>query len=144
MAISGLGRELERDIKMGGLGGEELGDGFVEEFGVGGVAGGAGGVAPEGGDGFEGDGGHEGGFVFGVGEGEVEVGFGGHVEEGDFDGAEGGFDVVIEGGSAADVVLFPGAALEDEVVRVGAGNEVVSESVQYLFEGGVGCGCCFP
>ena len=48
----------------------------------------------------------------------------------------GPFHVAPESGRAAHVVALPGAHLQDEVVGVGAGNEVGAKLVQHLLEGG--------
>jgi hypothetical protein len=63
-------------------------------------------------------------LVLRVGHREIEVGGGGHVEDGRFDRAESLLQIAVEAGRGANVVLLPGAELQDEVVGVGAFDEV--------------------
>ena len=116
---------------------------LVEEGFVGGACAGAGGVAPERRDGEQGAVGDELRLVPRVADGEIEVGVGGHVEDGRFDRAESLLQITVEAGRRADVVLLPGAELQDEVVGVGAGDEVGSDTCRDLLERGAGFGVFF-
>ena len=110
-------------------------DVFVEELLVGGAGAGAGGVSPERGDGDELDFRDEFGFVLRVFEGEVEVGGGGHVEDGDLDRGEGLFCIAVETGRVLPTLLDSQVrALQDVVVGVGV--EAFAEAEHVLLEGG--------
>src|SRR5579859_5057019 len=85
---------------------QEGGDVLVEEGFVGGAGTRAGGVAPQRGDGQESAVRDELRLVLRVANGEVEVGGGGHVEDGRLDGAEGLLEIAVEAVSGADVVLL--------------------------------------
>jgi hypothetical protein len=115
---------------------QELGDVLVEEGFVGGACAGAGGVAPERRDGEQGAAGDVLRLVLRVGHREIEVGGGRHVEDGRFDRAESLLQIAVEAGRGANVVLLPGAELQDEVVGVGPFDEVGAVLVDDLLERG--------
>ena len=118
--------------------GHEGGDVVVEEFLVCRAGAGAGGVAPERGDGQEGAMRDELRFLLGVFHGEIQVGCGWHVEHRHFDGAQRGFDVAVEPRRVADIVALPGAHLQNEIVSVGCREEVRAEVSIACCEGGAG------
>src|SRR5262249_20115399 len=102
-----------------GLGPQERPDLLVEELPVRRRAAGPGGMAPQRRNGGEGDLRDEAALVFGVPEREIEIGGGRHVEQRNADRAQGLLDVSVEALGPADVVLLPGASLEDEIVGIG-------------------------
>lgn len=89
---------------------------FIQELGIGGIAAAAGGVSPQRRDRRWRDRGHESGFVAGVADREVEVGFRWHVEEWYFDGTQRLLDVAVKAGRFAYVVAFPRSHLQNQVV----------------------------
>nr|GFC87434.1 hypothetical protein [Tanacetum cinerariifolium] len=91
---------------------QELADVVVQELRIGGVAGGAGGVAPQRWNGQQLHARNE--SCFGL------------------------FHVAAHAGRGAHVVVLPGAHLGNEVVGVGPGDEVRAVVIQHLLEGGVG------
>ena len=115
---------------------QELGDVLVEKAFVGGACATAGGVAPERRDGEQGAVSDVLRLVLRVDHREIEVGGGGHVEDGRFDRAESLLQIAVEAGRSANVVLLPGAELQDEVVGVGAFDEVGTVLVGDLLERG--------
>src|SRR5262244_2405778 len=75
---------------------------------------------------------HESGFVAGVTDGEIEVDFRWHLEEWYLDGTQ--LDVATKAGRFAYVVAFPGPHLQNQVVSVGAGEEVGTTRLKHLLE----------
>lgn len=83
-------------------------------------------------------------FVARIANREVEVGFGGQVKNRSPDAAQRLLQVPVEGWSGADVVLFPGAHLQNQVVSVRVRNEVRAVVVDDLGQGRAGWGVRLP
>ena len=113
---------------------QELGDVLVEEAFVGGACAGAGRVAPERRDGEQGAVGDVLRLVLRVGHGEIEVSGRRHVQHRIADRPESLLQIAVEAGRRPNIVLLPGADLQNEVVGVGACDEVGPILVDDLLE----------
>src|SRR5205085_2312612 len=75
-------------------------------------------------------------LIASVAQREVQVGLAGHVEEGHLNRTQRALDIATEAGRLPDVVLLPRASLQNEIVRVGTGDEVRAEVLHVLLERG--------
>src|SRR4030095_6854736 len=95
--------------------GQKATDRLIQEFAVRGIAGGARGVAPQRRNRRQDDARNKGRLVTRVSERKIEIGFRGHVEQRNLDRTECAFYLSVEPGRTADVMLLPGASLQDVV-----------------------------
>src|SRR5438270_9001986 len=116
----------------------------MQELAVGGIARRARRMAPEGRNWNERYAWNEGRLITRVSQREVEIRLGRHVKERHFDRAKRFFQITAKARSCPDIMTFPGAHLQNDVVRIGAGNESRPKPVQYIVEGGAGLCCCAP
>src|SRR5215216_6434387 len=118
------------------LGRKEHRDRAIEERLVLGIGGGAGGMSPDGVNWRELHGLHELPLVGRIGDGEVQVRLGRHVEKRHLYRSERLFHVPAEAGRPADVVPLPRVYLQDQVVRVLRAGESLREGRDVLLERG--------
>ena len=74
--------------------------------------------------------GYERGFVTRVADREVQVGLRGHVQDLGLDGAQRRLDVAMKRRRIADIVLLPGAHLQNQIIGIGSWNEFRAKVLQ--------------